>query len=178
MLSRSRPPLWSSGQSSFLQIQRSGLDSWGYQIFWEVVGLERGPLSLVSTTEKLLGRKSSGSGLENREYGRRDPSRWPRGTFYPQKLAIVYKRILTKQAFLPEHTNCKTWLKFPQSLLENMAKLHWKRQQPLHYRSQHVDHSLSLYRSTLITSAADHVLLQIANKMGLAKKYNSKWSQW
>jgi hypothetical protein len=39
--------------------------------FWEVVGLERGPLSLVSTTEELLGRKSRGSGLENRDYGRR-----------------------------------------------------------------------------------------------------------
>jgi hypothetical protein len=36
------------------------------------VGLERGPLSLVSTTEELLGRNSSGSGLESREYGRRD----------------------------------------------------------------------------------------------------------
>jgi hypothetical protein len=36
------------------------------------MGLERGPLSLVSTTEELLGRKSSGSGLESREYGRRD----------------------------------------------------------------------------------------------------------
>jgi hypothetical protein len=35
-------------------------------------GLERGPLSLVSTTEELLGRNSSGSGLESREYGRRD----------------------------------------------------------------------------------------------------------
>jgi hypothetical protein len=35
------------------------------------VGLERGPLSLVSTTEELLGRKSSGCDLENREYGRR-----------------------------------------------------------------------------------------------------------
>jgi hypothetical protein len=32
------------------------------------VGLERGPLSLVSTTEELLGRNSSGSGLEIREY--------------------------------------------------------------------------------------------------------------
>jgi hypothetical protein len=32
-----------------------------------VLGLERGPLSLVSTTEELLGRKSSGSCLENRE---------------------------------------------------------------------------------------------------------------
>jgi hypothetical protein len=38
------------------------------------VGLERGPLSLVSTIEELLGRKRSGSGLESREYGRRDPS--------------------------------------------------------------------------------------------------------
>jgi hypothetical protein len=37
------------------------------------VDLERGQLSLVSTTEELLGRKSSGSGLEIREYGRRDP---------------------------------------------------------------------------------------------------------
>jgi hypothetical protein len=37
------------------------------------VGLERGPLSLV-TIEELLERKGSGSGLEIREYGRRDPS--------------------------------------------------------------------------------------------------------
>jgi hypothetical protein len=44
-----RPPLWPSGQSSCLQIQRSGFDSRSYQIFWGVVGLERGPLSLVST---------------------------------------------------------------------------------------------------------------------------------
>jgi hypothetical protein len=35
------------------------------------VGLEQGPLSLVSTNEELLERKSSGSGLEIREYGRR-----------------------------------------------------------------------------------------------------------
>jgi hypothetical protein len=33
--------------------------------------------------------KSSGSCLENREYGRRDPWRWPRGTLYPQKLSIT-----------------------------------------------------------------------------------------
>jgi hypothetical protein len=42
----------------------------------------------VSTTEELLDIKSNGSGLENQEYGRRDPSRLPRGTLYPQKLAI------------------------------------------------------------------------------------------
>jgi hypothetical protein len=39
----------------------------------EVIILERGPLGLVSTTEELLERKSSGSGLEIREYGRGYP---------------------------------------------------------------------------------------------------------
>jgi hypothetical protein len=53
------------------------------------VGLERGPPSLVSTTEELLGRKSSGSGVENREYYSRDPSRRPRGTLYTQNLAFT-----------------------------------------------------------------------------------------
>jgi hypothetical protein len=36
------------------------------------VGLEGGPLSLVSKIEELLGRKSSGSGLENKKYSCRD----------------------------------------------------------------------------------------------------------
>jgi hypothetical protein len=55
------------------------------------VGLERGPSSLVSTTEELLGRKSSGSGLENREYGRRVPSRRQRDT-------LVYAKVGTNFA--------------------------------------------------------------------------------
>jgi hypothetical protein len=38
-----------------------GFDSWRYQIFLEVVGLERGPLSLVRIIEELLEWKSSGS---------------------------------------------------------------------------------------------------------------------
>jgi hypothetical protein len=50
------------------------------------MGLEQSALSLVSTSEELLGRKSSGSGLEIREYGRRGPSRWLRGTLYQQKV--------------------------------------------------------------------------------------------
>jgi hypothetical protein len=50
------------------------------------VGLKRDPFSLVSTIEELLGRNSSNSGLEIREYGCRDPSRWPSGIFYPQKV--------------------------------------------------------------------------------------------
>jgi hypothetical protein len=36
------------------------------------VGLERGRLNLMSIIEELFERKSSRSGLENREYGRRD----------------------------------------------------------------------------------------------------------
>jgi hypothetical protein len=75
------------GQSSWLQIQRSVLNFRRHQIFWKVVGLERGPLSFVSTIEELHERKSSGSGLESWEYRSRDPSRWPHGTLYPQKLA-------------------------------------------------------------------------------------------
>jgi hypothetical protein len=83
------PPPWSTGQSSWLQIQRPGFDSRHCQIFWEVVGLERGPLSLANTTEELLGRKSNGSGQEIREYCRRDPSRWPPCGLYLQKLAVT-----------------------------------------------------------------------------------------
>jgi hypothetical protein len=49
-----------------------GFDSQHYQIFREVMGLERGPLSLVSTIEELLGRKSSGSDLEIQEYHSRE----------------------------------------------------------------------------------------------------------
>jgi hypothetical protein len=85
----SRLSLWSSGQSSWLQIQRHRFDSRHYQIFWEVVSLEQGPLSLVSTTEEVLGRKSIGSSLESRQYSHRDPSCWPHDTLYPQKLALT-----------------------------------------------------------------------------------------
>jgi hypothetical protein len=53
----------------------SGFDSRHYQVFREVVGLGRNSHSLVNTTEELLGRSSSGSGLESREYGFGDPLR-------------------------------------------------------------------------------------------------------
>jgi hypothetical protein len=79
-IEESRPPLWSSGQSSWLQIQRFGLESRRYQIFWEVVGLERGPLSLVSIIEELHEWRSSGSGLETEITAVEDPPRWLRDT--------------------------------------------------------------------------------------------------
>jgi hypothetical protein len=47
------PCYWSRGP---------GLDSRPYQIFWEIVVLEGGPLSLVRIIEELLEWKSSGSG--------------------------------------------------------------------------------------------------------------------
>jgi hypothetical protein len=43
----------------------------------------------MSTIEELLGRNSSSSGPENREYGHRDPSRWPCDTLCPQRLALT-----------------------------------------------------------------------------------------
>jgi hypothetical protein len=79
------------GILTFLLIRSRGLvfDSRRYQTFWEAVGLERGSLSFVTTIEELLGRKSSGLGQEIREYGIGDPLRWPRDTFYPQKLTLT-----------------------------------------------------------------------------------------
>jgi hypothetical protein len=45
-------PMWSSRQSSWLQIQSPEFDYRALQEK-EVVGVERGPLSLVSTVEEL-----------------------------------------------------------------------------------------------------------------------------
>jgi hypothetical protein len=49
------------------------------------VCLEQGPVSLVNITDELGGKNSSCSGLESRDYGRRNSLRWPRGILYPQK---------------------------------------------------------------------------------------------
>jgi hypothetical protein len=54
------------------------------------MGLERGPVNLISTIKQLCGRKRGGSGLEIREYGRRDPPRWPRGTLNPQNVCTFF----------------------------------------------------------------------------------------
>jgi hypothetical protein len=79
-----RPPMWSSGQSSWLQIRRPEFDSRHYQNKKKVVVWNG-----VHSASWVQLRSYC---LENREYGRREPSRWPRGTLYPQKLAITSPR--------------------------------------------------------------------------------------
>jgi hypothetical protein len=75
----------------------------------------------MNITEELLGRKSTDFDLENRDYGQRDPSRWPRDTLYPQKLAltsptsggrsvgIVLSRIQATEIFLPIALWLRRW---------------------------------------------------------------------
>jgi hypothetical protein len=106
-----KPPLWPNGQSSWPQIQRSGFDSWRYQILWEVVGVERGPLNLVNTIEELLGRKSWGSGLESRDYGRRASA-----SLTTQKLSLTSPTsgsrsvcIFRSQTLAKEFVVCFVW---------------------------------------------------------------------
>jgi hypothetical protein len=64
-----RPPLWSQflATDPEARVQFPTIPG-----FLRSSGSGTRSTSLVSTTEDLLGRKSSGSGLENREYGRRD----------------------------------------------------------------------------------------------------------
>jgi hypothetical protein len=142
-------PLWSSGQSSWLQIQRSGLDSRRDQIFWEV-NLERGPLSLVSTIEELLGRKSSCSSLEIREYGRRDPSRWSRTpsirkswhwlrrTIGGRSVGIVRSRIQAK-VFSMTKMNKRTGREKPISWSPRSPNISWV---PVWEHNAHVNSEL------------------------------------
>jgi hypothetical protein len=88
-----RLPLWSGGQSSLIQIHMSWvwfLAPSGF--FLEIMGLEQGPLSLVSTIEELLERNISGSSLERREYGHGDPLHWPCDSLYLQKLTLTLPR--------------------------------------------------------------------------------------
>jgi hypothetical protein len=73
------PPLWCSCQSSWLQIQRSG--------FLRSSGSGTGSIQPREYNWGATWQKCSGSCLENREYGRRVQSRWPRDT--PLSLALT-----------------------------------------------------------------------------------------
>jgi hypothetical protein len=52
------------------------------------VGLERSPLSLLNTTEELLGIKNSGSGLETKNTAVEDPPCYAT-PLYPYKLVLT-----------------------------------------------------------------------------------------
>jgi hypothetical protein len=63
-------------------LRSSGLLSGLYESYNDNPHKSGDPLSPVSTTEELLGRKSSGFCLESREYGHRDPFFMYRSCFY------------------------------------------------------------------------------------------------
>jgi hypothetical protein len=110
------PPLWSSCHCSWLQNQRSRFlfpalpDLTASVVWWsEFLATDpevrdrlpalpdflRSSGSGTGSTQPreynwgATWKKKSGSGLENRDYGRRDPSRWPLDTLYPQNLALT-----------------------------------------------------------------------------------------
>jgi hypothetical protein len=65
-------------------------DSCFYQIYWEVRGLERGPLSLVRTTEEnYLNEKVAAPVYKTEINGCGNSLRWPRNTPHPQKMALI-----------------------------------------------------------------------------------------
>jgi hypothetical protein len=78
------------GEHKFLKVLATSLCTclW-HTFFYGCMEAERGPLSLMSTIEELLGRNNSGSGLENRWFVHGDPSCWPCDTMYRQKLALT-----------------------------------------------------------------------------------------
>jgi hypothetical protein len=76
-----QPLLWSTGQSSWLQIQ-------GSQVWFPALPdfLRSGGSGTGSTQPREYNR---GVSLELREYSQEDPLRWPCDTVYPQKLALT-----------------------------------------------------------------------------------------
>jgi hypothetical protein len=59
----------------------AGFDSPRYQTLWEAVGVERGPPSLVSTTEELLEEKVVAAvGIRHADHAT---------SFYPQKVSLT-----------------------------------------------------------------------------------------
>jgi hypothetical protein len=85
----SRPPLWASGQSSWLRSRAPGSIS-GATRFSEKQWVWNGVHSASWVQlRSCLEKKVAAPGLDIWEYGRREPSRWPRGTLYPQNFAVT-----------------------------------------------------------------------------------------
>jgi hypothetical protein len=111
-----RPPLWSSLQSSW----GPGFDSRRYQIFWEIVDMERSPLSLVSITEELLEWKSSGS----RSRKLRLTAVWIRcadhATLYQQNLALTLSTSGDRSVYI-----VRLWTKATVFSLLTFIRISW-----------------------------------------------------
>jgi hypothetical protein len=123
LITHNWPPLWSSGQSSWLQIQMSGFDFQRRHIFWEVMGLERGPLSLVSTTGELLGRESCGSGLETEITAVRIHRADYATTLYPKNLALTSPAIGGRSVGIVRSRTKATELFLVTNIAQNSTKL-------------------------------------------------------
>jgi hypothetical protein len=82
------PPVWSSGQSSLLQIQRSRVRFLALPDFLSISGSWTGSTQPREDNWGATWKDSSGSGLNPEINGRGDSLRWPRDTLYPLNLAL------------------------------------------------------------------------------------------
>jgi hypothetical protein len=84
----------------------------------DLVDLERGPLSLASTNEELLERRSGGSGLESQEHGRRDSLRWPLDTLSAKVGTNFADKLLLRHQNAGENRD----IKIANRSFENMSQ--------------------------------------------------------
>jgi hypothetical protein len=82
-------PLCSSGQSSWLQIQRSRVRFPALSDFLRSSGSGSGSTQPHEDNRSYLNGKVAAMGLENRDYGCGDTLRWPSDTVYQLKLVLT-----------------------------------------------------------------------------------------
>jgi hypothetical protein len=89
-IEESRPPLWSEFQATDPEVRVSFP---ALPDFLRSSGSGTGSTQRCEYNWRATWKKSSDSDLENREYSRRDPSRWPLGTLYPQKVGTIRRQV-------------------------------------------------------------------------------------